>query len=159
MGKNKQLKKLRKAAKLLPAMTTVQRARMQGSELIKKGINELENGSPVRESKEYIGNKPVPLNHYEQMKKAFMKAGTSGAANYAARVIAYANQKKQEADEAKAKEEQRKSAESFELAAEPIQELQPLSGEEIESEKRRIEDEENEKQNQQIKKEQKRFKS
>lgn len=87
MGKNKQLKKIRKLANMLPPMNGQRRigAIVTGAELIKeRDVHEIE-GKPVDPDKNYREITPttVPISHKRQMKKMFYKHGTGGAMLYA----------------------------------------------------------------------------
>ena len=102
MGKQKQYKKLRRIAKNLPVIETgrVVAKEVLGDVLLKKGVTELKDGTPVNEKTKYISKDIVPasVNHNRNMKKYYNKGGVKGASEYAAAVIRYdsAKQKMQE---------------------------------------------------------------
>ena len=112
MGKQKQYKKLRRIAKNLPAIETgrVVAKEVTGDVLLKKGVTELKDGTPVGAKDKYISKDivPVNINHNRNMKKYYNKGGIKGASEYAAAVIRYdaAKKKAQEEKELAAKEVQ-----------------------------------------------------
>jgi hypothetical protein len=91
MGKQKQLKKLKRMAKELPAETEThtQSITVTGRELLSKGIREVKQGMAtalVKPGKTYIlrGQVERPVDHAAKMKQAYLIGGTSAVATYLA---------------------------------------------------------------------------
>ena len=98
MGKNKNLKKLRKYSALLPVINTysTEKHLVKGSEMIFNGQTELENGEKIMPEEMYLCNMPVisPINHNRRMKEMYNKMGTIGAMHYIAAVREYSLKEK-----------------------------------------------------------------
>lgn len=89
MGKQKQLKKLKRMARELPQETETHTESIvaTGMELMAKGIREVRQGMavvPVKPGKTYNlrGQVDRPVNHADKMKQAYLKQGSAGVADY-----------------------------------------------------------------------------
>lgn len=96
MGKKKQLKRLREAAKQLPAMeyTRMSGTKMRGSELSKDIVSNYdEDKTDPSGIYRVVRPEQVPLNHYKKMKQAYARGGMNTAGLYAKAVIDHVNKK------------------------------------------------------------------
>jgi hypothetical protein len=75
MGKKSKYKQMRRIASALPGMQTkgIEVSKVSGDELLKRGVVELSDGTPVFFNKDYKEKKQVPvaMNHYRKMKKIY----------------------------------------------------------------------------------------
>lgn len=75
MGKKSKYKQMRKIASALPVMQTkgIEVSQVKGDELLKRGVVELSDGTPVYFNEVYKEKKQVPIamNHYRKMKNIY----------------------------------------------------------------------------------------
>lgn len=97
MGKAKQLKLIRKAAKALPTVTTIgkESERMTATEAHLKGIKDKDGKvvPNVAGDVRIIKTVQVPINHNKEMKRLYNSQGMKGVAAYAETVVEFANKK------------------------------------------------------------------
>ncbi len=120
MGKNKQLKKLRRIAEKLPELERNGKAYhiLKGVEVVEDlGISEIQD-KPVELDGKYtipVGQK-VPINHARFIKKAFAKSGKQGVVAYVKGVNQYVQQLKE-----KHEQQEKKQSEEVQGVAEEVQ--------------------------------------